>query len=69
MPKFDIDYQAYRRERLHRYANMDPDMLVEELGVETLELMDALFYKIEKTIEQDYDEENEEPNEEEEPPF
>lgn len=65
MPRYDIDYQAYRREQLHKLRNMDPDMLVAELNASTDELMDVLWEHVEHYIEENYDGNEEENNEEE----
>lgn len=57
MPKFDTTYQAYRREQLHRFSNMDPDDIICELNVDTDLLMDVLWFKIEEYIETNYEDE------------
>jgi len=59
MPKFDIDYQAFRREQLHKLRNMDPDMLVAELDVNTDTLIDVLWEQVEIYIEENYDDNEE----------
>jgi hypothetical protein len=66
MPKFDTTYQAFRRDRLHVFRNMDPDDIVCELGIDTDTLMDALWFKIEEYIQQEYDNDNEESSVEDE---
>ena len=57
MPRFDTNYQAFRRECLHRFSNMDPDDIVCELDVSTDLLVDVLWFKIEEWIETKYEEE------------
>lgn len=57
MPKFDTQYQAYRRDKLHEFRNMDPDYLVDALGIDTDTLMDLLWRQIEEHIETTYEEE------------
>jgi len=52
--QFDTDYQAFRRDKLHMFRNMDPDDIIYELGVDTDTLMDALWFKIEEYIQQEY---------------
>lgn len=59
MPRFDTRYQAFRREQLHKYSNMDPDCLVSELQVDTNYLIDVLWEIIETTIEENYDDNHE----------
>lgn len=55
MRSYDIEYQAFRREWLHRLRNMDPDDLVCELGIDTDTLIDALWFQIEQHIEKEYE--------------
>ena len=55
MRRYDTDYQAFRREWLHRFSNMDPDDLVCELDIDTDTLMDVLWFKIEQHIEKEYE--------------
>lgn len=55
MRRYDTEYQAFRREWLHRLSNMDPDELVCELGIDTDTLMDAIWFKIEEYIEKEYE--------------
>jgi hypothetical protein len=59
MPKFDIEYQAFRREQLHRIRNMDPDVLVAELDINTDTLMNVLWEEIEQHIEDNYNDDQE----------
>lgn len=54
MTRFNTTYQAYRREQLHRFSNMDPDDIISELNVDTDLLMDVLWFKIEEYIEDNY---------------
>ncbi len=60
MPKFDTRYQSFRRDQLHKYREMDPDVLIAELDIDTDILMDVLWFKIEEKIQEDYDEYEEE---------
>ena len=55
MRNYDTEYQAFRREWLHRFSNMDPDELVCELGIDTDTLMDAIWFKVEEYIEKEYE--------------
>jgi len=59
MVKFDTDYQAYRKDTLHRLRNMDPDELVDELAIDTDSLISALKDDIELYIEETYYGDNE----------
>lgn len=59
MPKFDLKYQAYRREQLHIFRNMDPDDIVAELDIDTDTLMDRLWKELEQHIEENYNDEEE----------
>ena len=54
MKSYDVRFQAFRREHLHRFANMDPDDIVCELGIDTDTLMEALWLNIEQYISQEY---------------
>lgn len=54
MTGYDTEFQAYRRNELHKYKNMDPDDLVCELDIQTDELIDKFWEKIEITIEENY---------------
>lgn len=54
MKSYDLDFQAFRRDWLHRFKNMDPDDLICELAIDTDTLMDALWLQIERHIEQEY---------------
>lgn len=65
MPRFDIEYQAYRREQLHKLRNMDPDVLVSELDVSTETLIDVLWETVENYIEENYDGDEEESSDDE----
>jgi hypothetical protein len=61
MAKYDTRYQSFRRDQLNKYREMDPDVLVSELDMDTDTLMDVLWFKIESKIQEDYeDEQNEE---------
>lgn len=55
MPKFDTKYQAYRRDQLNKYREMDPDVLIAELDIDTDILMDVLWFKIEEKIQEEYE--------------
>lgn len=64
MRSYDTEYQAFRREWLHRLRNMDPDDLVSELGIDTDTLIDALWFQIEQHIAKEYDNGDEEDEDE-----
>lgn len=66
MPRYDIAYQAHRREQLHKLRNMDPDMLVAELNVDIDALIDVLWEHVEHYIEENYDGDEEENDQDEE---
>jgi hypothetical protein len=55
MARYDIEYQAFRREQLHQLRNMDPDVLVAELDLSTDALVDVLWEWVEQYIEEKYD--------------
>jgi hypothetical protein len=60
MHSYDIRYQSFRRAELNKYREMDPDVLVAELDVDTEKLIDALWHEIETKIKEDYEDGNEE---------
>jgi hypothetical protein len=64
MAKYDTTYQAFRRDQLNKYREMDPDVLISELDVDTDILIEVLWFKIEEKIQEDYN--NGYENEEEE---
>jgi hypothetical protein len=55
MKGYDTDFQAFRREWLHRFSNMDPDDLICELDIDTDTLMDVLWLQIETHIAKEYE--------------
>ena len=56
MPRgYDTDYQAFRRDWLHKLSNMDPDDIICELGIDTDNLIDALWLHIERFISKEYE--------------
>jgi len=55
MKGYDTEFQAFRRDWLHRFSNMDPYDLVCELDIDTDTLMDVLWFKIEQHIAKEYD--------------
>lgn len=57
MARYDIKFQAYRRQELHRLRNLDPDDIVSELNIETDNLIDRLWEEIEDYIELNYEKE------------
>ena len=58
MPRYDIQYQAFRREQLHKLSSMDPYDLVCELGVTSEEVLDKFWELVENRIESEYNEED-----------
>ena len=54
MTRYDTGYQAHRRAELHKLRNMDPDDIVSELKLETDELIDKFWEKVETYIEENY---------------
>ena len=55
MPRFDTKFQAFRRDKLHMFRNMDPDSIVCELEIDTDVLVDRLWFEIEQHIEKEYE--------------
>jgi hypothetical protein len=64
MPRFDTEFQAWRRDQLNKLRNMDPDDLVGELDLDTDEILDKMWEKVEFYIEENYYEYDEEECEE-----
>ena len=55
MTRYDTDYQAFRRDWLHKLRQMDPDVIVAELQLDTDEIIDKFWETVELYIEENYD--------------